>query len=63
MKKTSFLAFIILVVIAISAVATAYPVATFGIAVCSLPFVLTACYLTTPDRLKNKERKIIKKTN
>lgn len=63
MKKTSFLAFIILVVIAISAVATAFPVATFGIAVCSLPFVLTACYLTTPERLKNKERKIIKKTN
>lgn len=63
MKKTSFLAFVILVVIAISAVATAYPVATFGIAVCSLPFVLTACYLTTPERLKNKERKIIKKTN
>lgn len=63
MNRKSFLAFIILVVIAISAVATAYPVATFGIAVCSLPFVLTACYLTTPDRLKNKERKIIKKTN
>jgi hypothetical protein len=63
MKKTSFLAFVILVVIAISAVATAFPVATFGIALCSLPFVTAACYLTTHDRLKAKERKIIKKTN
>jgi starvation-inducible outer membrane lipoprotein len=63
MNRKFFLAFIILVIVAISAVATISPIATFGIAVCSLPFVLTACYLTTPDRLKNKERKIIKKTN
>ena len=63
MNRKLFLAFVILVVIAISAVATAFPVATFGIALCSLPFALLACYLTTHDRLKERERKIIKKTN
>jgi ABC-type phosphate/phosphonate transport system permease subunit len=63
MKKTSFLAFVILFVVAISLVATIAPLATFVGAICSLPFALLACYLTTPERLKNKERKIIKKTN
>ena len=57
MNKKLFLAFLILVIVAISAVATAYPVATFGIAVCSLPFVAAACYLTTPDKLKDKKTK------
>jgi hypothetical protein len=57
MNKKLFLAFVILVVVAISVVATAYPVATFGIAVCSLPFLAVACYLTTPDKLKDKKTK------
>lgn len=57
MNKKLFLAFIILVIVAISAVATISPVATFGIAVCSLPFVAVACYLTTPDKLKDKKTK------
>lgn len=63
MKKTSFLAFVILFVVAISLVATISPLATIAVAICSSPFVLAACYLTTPDRLKDKKHKIIKKTN
>ena len=63
MKKTSFLAFVILFVVAISVIATISPLATIAVAICSSPFVLAACYLTTHDRLKEKERKIIKKTN
>lgn len=63
MNRKLFLAFVILFVVAISVIATIAPLATFVGAMCSLPFVLAACYLTTPDRLKNKERKIIKKTN
>jgi hypothetical protein len=63
MKKTSFLAFVILFVVAISLVATISPLATIAVAICSSPFVLAACYLTTHDRLKDKERKVIKKTN
>jgi len=63
MNRKLFLAFVILFVVAISLVATIAPLATFVGAICSLPFALLACYLTTHDRLKEKERKIIKKTN
>lgn len=47
MKKKHFLGWVVLACMAIAYVANMYPIATIGIALCSLPFVFLWCLMTT----------------
>jgi Na+/H+ antiporter NhaD/arsenite permease-like protein len=62
MKKKTYLALVIMVVVLLSLLFTMHPLLTLGISVCSLPGLFLLCLATTEDRIRaRQERRIIKK--